>query len=168
MVSQADNVLLFAEFYAAALLHYHSSLHNICRVQFPDPSSLFRNSVMVPNYGHDEDGAAKEAKRLAHYIVEVLVPKQGLIGQYKMVPVGVREFRKDATHYEALPVQSWLNILVKVLHEAPEDLVTQGKEGKEPLGGKLLMIEKMQETMVDDEKIAVLEERVEEGKAPCT
>ena len=56
MVSQADNVLLFAEFYAAALLHYHSSLHNICRVQFPDPSSLFRNSVMVPNYGHDEDG----------------------------------------------------------------------------------------------------------------
>jgi hypothetical protein len=120
--------------------------------------------IALMGYGHDEDGAAKEAKRLAHYIVEVLVPKQGLIGQYKMVPVGVREFRKDATHYEALPVQSWLNILVKVLHEAPEDLVTQGKEGKEPLGGKLLMIEKMQETMVDDEKIAVLEERVEEGK----
>ena len=89
--------------------------------------------IALMGYGHDEDGAAKEAKRLAHYIVEVLVPKQGLIGQYKMVPVGVREFRKDATHYEALPVQSWLNILVKVCTR-PQRTWSRRKEGKEPRG----------------------------------
>jgi len=116
-----------------------------------------------------EPGRDRAAQRLAEYMVGELIARSGSVGRFLRLPTA--EPAEDGAAprrgplVDALPVQNWLQILVDTLRSAPEELVTQGREGKDTdSGGKMMMIEKMQETMLDDEKVVELTELIAEAK----
>ena len=139
------------------------------------PAALESVAKALMTQAFQGDRKPGEAKRLSRYVVEVLLPKakdgagallELLVSQPapRDPPAGgagsQQPWPPPPSAALALPVHNLLQVMVETLRGAPAELVAEGKDGKEDNGGKMHMLEQMQETLQDDAVIEGLQAQI--------